>query len=379
LKEALAVHALNALVGNINAEGGVQAIAKYDYIDWPEIETDRVAAAGLQTARLDGAGTGNFSHTRYMAHRLPQVAESIQALFVAEANPCFSLPNNKAVEAALDKIPFVVSFSSFMDETAMKADFILPNHMYLERLEDVPVSAGISRPLVGLCRPVVDPLYNTQHVGDSVIQIAKAIKGPVRDAFPWKDYHTCLKTTLQSQWESLETNGYWAASNQQQQSFETASGKLVLMNVDLGAVYLSDNVASQGTGDDFPLTLIPYDSIRLASRYVGDPPFMMKTVSDAVVKGQHVYVEINPVTAKKLGLANGQIARLTTPVGEADVGIHYEEGIMPDVVAVPRGLGHTAYGPFLAGKGANVNQLIGPVEDPASGLDAAWGIRAKLS
>jgi anaerobic selenocysteine-containing dehydrogenase len=97
------------------------------------------------------------------------------------------------------------------------------------------------------------------------------------------------------------------------------------------------------------------------------------------VKGQYGYVEINPVTAKKLGLANGQIAKLTTPVGEASVGVHYEEGIMPDLVAIPRGLGHTAFGRFLAEKGANANQLIGPVEDPASGLDAAWGIGAKLA
>jgi hypothetical protein len=52
---------------------------------------------------------------------------------------------------------------------------------------------------------------------------------------------------------------------------------------------------------------------------------------------------------------------------------------MPDLVAIPRGLGHTAFGRFLAEKGANANQLIGPVEDPASGLDAAWGIGAKLA
>jgi len=46
---------------------------------------------------------------------------------------------------------------------------------------------------------------------------------------------------------------------------------------------------------------------------------------------------------------------------------------------MPRGLGHTAYDDYLAGKGVNVNTLIGPVEDPASGLDAAWGIQAKLA
>jgi menaquinone reductase, molybdopterin-binding-like subunit len=379
LKEALAVHALNALVGNVNREGGVQALDAYDYIDWPEIETDSVAAAGLQTARLDGAGTENFPNARYLTHRLADMGDSIQALLVAEANPCYSLPNTQAVKAAFDKIPFIVSFSSFMDETAMNADLILPNHIYLERLEDVPVTAGVTQQVVGLCRPVVEPQHKTQHLGDTIIQIAKALKGPVAAAFPWEDYETCLKTTLEEQWDTLEEDGVWTASDSVQQGFETASEKFVLMNDELGAIYMAEDVALDGKGNSFPLVLIPYDSIRLASRYIGDPPFMMKTVSDAVIKGQHGYVEINPDTAKKLGLANGKLATLMTPVGEAKVGIRYEEGIMPGVVAMPRGLGHTAYDSFLKGKGANINQLIGSVEDPASGLDATWGIGAKLA
>lgn len=379
LKEALAVHALNALVGNINSEGGVQAIAAYDYIDWPEIETDSIAAVGLQTPRLDGADTDKFPLARYLTHRVAGLAEGIQALLVAESNPCYSLPNTQAVKAAIDKIPFVVSFSSFMDETAMNADLILPNHIYLERLEDVPVTAGVTQQMVGLCQPVVEPLYNTQHLGDTILQIAKALKGSVAGAFPWEDYETCLKTTLEEQWDTLEEDGVWTASDIVQQGFETASEKFVLMNDELGAIYMAEDVALDGKGNSFPLILIPYDSIRLTSRYIGDPPFMMKTVSDAVVKGQYGYIEINPATAKKLGLANGKLATLMTPVGEAKVGVRYEEGIMPGVVAMPRGLGHTAYDSFLKGKGANVNQLIGSVEDPASGLDAAWGVGAKLA
>jgi hypothetical protein len=43
-----------------------------------------------------------------------------------------------------------------------------------------------------------------------------------------------------------------------------------------------------------------------------------------------------------------------------------------------RGLGHTAYDKFVAGKGANTNALMSPVEDPGTGLESAWGVRAKL-
>ncbi|MBI5896385.1 MAG: molybdopterin-dependent oxidoreductase [Desulfobacterales bacterium] len=69
-------------------------------------------------------------------------------LLVAECNPCYSLSDSDKVKAAFDKIPFIVSFSSFMDETAMQADLILPNHVYLERFEDVPVMAGTPQPIL---------------------------------------------------------------------------------------------------------------------------------------------------------------------------------------------------------------------------------------
>ena len=80
-----------------------------------------------------------------------------------------------------------------------------------------------------------------------------------------------------------------------------------------------------------------------------------------------------------MGLKNGGRAILSTPGGEARVRIYAYEGIMPGLVAMPRGLGHTANDRFLAGKGVNVNSLMGPVEDPATGYNAVWGIRAKLT
>jgi anaerobic selenocysteine-containing dehydrogenase len=106
---------------------------------------------------------------------------------------------------------------------------------------------------------------------------------------------------------------------------------------------------------------------------------MTKTVGDDVLLGNDGFVEVNPKTADAAGLGEGQAAVLSTPRGQARVRIHLSEGIMPGLVAMPRGLGHTAYDDYLAGKGVNVNTLIGPVEDPASGLDAAWGIQAKLA
>ncbi|MBW2266044.1 MAG: hypothetical protein JRF28_07770 [Deltaproteobacteria bacterium] len=70
---------------------------------------------------------------------------------------------------------------------------------------------------------------------------------------------------------------------------------------------------------------------------------------------------------------------LETYRGKAKVLIHLSEGIMPGLVGIPKGLGHTGYDDYLAGKGVNANSFMGVVEDPVSGLSATWGIRAKLT
>jgi anaerobic selenocysteine-containing dehydrogenase len=292
------------------------------------------------------------------------------------------MPGAATFKAAVDKIPFVVSFSSYMDETAMNADLILPNHVYLERYEDVPVTAGLTEPTIGLARPVVYPMFNTKHTGDVVISLAQELGGSIADAFPWDDFETCLEETLGDMWDSLNEEGYWADAEFQPaawgDAFETASGKFEFVNesMDLTPGF----TASPAEGDEaaYPLILIPYDSMRLANGFISNPPFVIKTVEDTVVLGKSVLVEVNPETAKRFGLSEGKAAKLTTPKGEAEVKVHLYDGIMPGVIALPRGLGHSTNDKYMAGKGVNYNELIGPVEDQASGLDAAWGIRAKL-
>ena len=387
LREFLAVMALNALVGNINKPGGVLAVPAVDYIDWPEPEMDYAASAGLQEARIDGAGSDQFPYSRSLLNRLAEGVNAgkpyqLQALFVHNANPCHTLPGSQDVKAAFDKIPFVVSFASHMDETAMNADLLLPNHVYLERYEDVPTTAGLPYPMIGLTQPVVEPMYNTQNTGDTIIQIAQAMGGTVADAFQWDSYDACLEETLGDKWDTMNEEGYWTdpdfTAADWSDAFDTPSGKFEFSSRDIAALDLDAPLEPAGDAKAFPLLLMPFDSIRISSGFIGDPPFMVKSLDDTVLKGNDLLVEVNPQTAKSYGLKEGKLAKLSTPKGEARVRVHLFEGVKPGIVAMPRGLGHTAFDRFLAGKGVNFNELIGPVEDPASGLDAAWGIRAQL-
>lgn len=386
LKEVLAVMALNALAGNLNQPGGMWAVPEPEKAEWPEFMTDEVAAEGLQKPRIDGAGGQSYPHTRYLLSHLPQAmtegsAYQIKALFIDDANPLYSLSGTAAVRNAFEQIPTIVSFASQMDETAAFADYILPNHVYLERYEDVVVTAGLKSATIGLVQPIMTPLYNTQHVGDTVIQLARALDETVVSAFPWPDYRTCLEESMGEKWDTLVEEGVWideAFEVDPAVDFETASGDFEFVSEAGAKVLTAASVAAEGDESGFPLLFVPYDIMRLASRIVGSPPFMVKTVSDTILKHKDMLVEVNPQSAKAAGLSEGRYASLETPIGRARVKVHLSDRIQPGVIAMARGLGHTAFDKYLADKGVNVNALMGPVFDPASGLDAAWGVRAKL-
>ena len=348
LNETLAVYALNALMGNINKEGGLFAVPQPDYIRWAKTNSNASVAKLLY-----GKDT------------------SLKALLVANANPLYSLPDTQAVKNALDKIPFIVSFSSYMDETAQYADLILPNHCYLERYEDVPAPAGYHKPLIGLSRPVVKPQFDTKHTGDAVIAIAKAMGAEL----PYDSYETCLKETFGDSWEAFQKDGVLVGANDYSPLPSAPSGKIELNETSLKPVAL------EGESSAFPLVLVPFDSMRLSGSSIGEPPFVIKTVDDTILFKNDLCIEINPKTAQSYNLSEGKYARLTTPKGSVKVRVHLYEGIMPGVIAMPRGLGHTpgftGNDKYLAGKGVNVNELMGSAECP-DGLNAAYGIRAKL-
>ena len=57
LYTAMAIHALNALVGNLEKTGGVMVQHYPACPGWPELPPDPVAAAGREVERVDGAGS----------------------------------------------------------------------------------------------------------------------------------------------------------------------------------------------------------------------------------------------------------------------------------------------------------------------------------
>ncbi len=348
--EFMAIHTLNALCDRINKEGGVFAIPKQDYIKWEEPNLDN-----------------SIAFNRLLNSVISSNEPVLNALFVIESNPYYTMPDTNFVKEAFNKIPFIVSFSPYMDETSEMADIILPNHAFMERYEDRYVTSGLTKHFIGLAKPVVNPMFNTINTGDAIIKIAKKMGGSIADAFSWSDYEDCLKKTFGEKWNNIDKKGILPIEN--------AVNSRKFKFSDFSSYR---EVAAEGAKEEYPLTFIGYDTMRISAGSKANSPFMTKIVDDTVIKDKDVFIEINSETAKSYGLSDNKYAYIKTPKGKAKVKINISEGIAPNVIAMPKGLGHTAYDKYIADKGVNINELIGYSFDPVSGLNAAWGIRARL-
>jgi anaerobic selenocysteine-containing dehydrogenase len=100
-------------------------------------------------------------------------------------------------------------------------------------------------------------------------------------------------------------------------------------------------------------------------------PWLQETPDPMTSVMWDTWVEINPAVALELGVATGDIVKVTSEVGSVEAPAYIHRGIGRDMVAMPLGQGHVAYGRYAAGRGANTADLISPVE--GRGGELAWG------
>jgi anaerobic selenocysteine-containing dehydrogenase len=100
----------------------------------------------------------------------------------------------------------------------------------------------------------------------------------------------------------------------------------------------------------------------------------------ALVKGKEsCTLHIHPDDAERLGLADGEPARITSAAGSLDAPVETTEDIMPGVVSIPHGWGHGAHGARMGvaseHAGVNTNVLADESQvDPMSGNAVLNGI-----
>jgi anaerobic selenocysteine-containing dehydrogenase len=90
------------------------------------------------------------------------------------------------------------------------------------------------------------------------------------------------------------------------------------------------------------------------------------------------WVEINPQTAQKLGIAQADLIEVASQHGTLRAPAMLTPGVAPDAIAMPFGQGHEHYTRYASGRGANPISILAPMTTENGAL--AWGAtRVKIS
>jgi anaerobic selenocysteine-containing dehydrogenase len=409
LHAAMAIHALNALVGSIDAPGGVLVQRFPDLTDWPPFTPDATTERGLSQPRLDGAGSEELplAITAYqnVADRiLTGQPYAINALFLYQANPVYDSPQGHRFVKALARVPFVVSFASTLDESAAQANLILPASTFLEIWGDDYLE-GTGYAGLSLRRPVVESVHNTRNPGDVLLGLAAELGGPVAEALPWESYQALVDyrlAAIDTDRETFETNGVWS----EMVYFNAEPGSPAWANVvgrdrlnapqdsrfDFFSRELFNTLGSPSDLDCLPhwtepatlstdteqATALPYllvtqSLITQPRSWDGIIPTLQESFGLQTNQKWSSWVEINPQAAKVLDVKDGDLVWVESAVGRLQVPVRLFEGIWPNAVYMPPGQGHQTLVKWGRGSpsqmkvGANPHQLMANDTEPISG------------
>jgi anaerobic selenocysteine-containing dehydrogenase len=358
----LAVQALNVVMAQIGRTGGV-------FLSQP----------GQTATSRQKPHVNTFSEMLDLTARME--AGEIDLLLVHGVNPVFEMPAASRFAQAIMRVPYVVSFSSFIDETAVWADLILPDNTYLESWGSSVPSPGADRPVVSSQQPVVRPLYDTRATGDVLLALAARVGGRAAEALPWEDEAAYLEETVSElhgsslgAYDARTKAGFWARWRQYGGWW---SEREILREPEPTQIIQHPLPMSgpqfDGDAEDYPFHLYPFPSISLSDGRGANQPWLQETPDPMTTVQWGTWVELNPETARSLGVSNDDIVQVESPHGVLEIPVVVYPGIRPDVVAIPVGQGHIDYGRFAQpSSSSNPLALVAPVTDPNTGA-LAWG------
>ena len=368
----VAVSLLNHVAGNVGSTVDFGAAATVDPATYAEMQ-------GLAEAMRAG---------------------EIELAIVHDVNPVFAMPAAADFRGALAEVPFVAALSSLPDETTAEADLLLPVHTALESWGDSNPRRGVW----GLMQPTMQPVFDTRHVGDLLIEVARALGGDVAAWLPRRgDFYRYLRDS----WEAMQPvpepvaqasaadpgtpeadSGAPAAEPQEPAAeapppeppdFETwwadalRRGGVTLpaapVEVSLRLGVLDADLAAE-LGAPVPgrrLSLVAYPSLHFFDGRGANRPWLQEIPDPLLKTTWGTGLEMTPDTAAALGAEEGQLVTVASDHGQVDASVIVNPHLADGVVAIAIGQGHTDFGRYATGRGVSPMALLDPAAEAPSG------------
>jgi anaerobic selenocysteine-containing dehydrogenase len=139
------------------------------------------------------------------------------------------------------------------------------------------------------------------------------------------------------------------------------------------------NLVFDGGEHEYPFNFLPYASQMLGDGSLAHLPWMQETPDPLSTAMWCAWVEINPKTAERLGIRQGDLVEIASQHGKVQAPALVSPGIAPDVVAMPVGQGHENFGRYASRRGANPLQILAPMVESETGAFAWAATRVKIA
>jgi anaerobic selenocysteine-containing dehydrogenase len=352
LFQAIAVNTLNQALGAVGAPGGLSFTP---YV----------------TPRHDRS-----LHT-FASDVLSGKGKAVQALLVDGVNPVHTTPPGWRVKEALSKIPYIVSFGSFVDDTSVLADLILPDHSALESWTDSRPESGTTKAIVTVAGPAMKPLHDTRATPDVLLDVAKKLKKPL--SMP-ESFEEMLKASVGNDeaWSTATKQG-WVELGTRGSGLATRSAGRAPSPENRAPSPEQRAPSFDGDPSQYPFHFLPFASQAFLDGSVAHLPWLQEMPDPISTAMWSTWVEINPQTASKLGIGDGDMVEIASAHGSIHAPALISPGIAPDVVAMPAGQGHETFTRYASGRGSNPVKVLAPVVEPETGALAWAATRVKVT
>jgi anaerobic selenocysteine-containing dehydrogenase len=342
LSTAEAVLAFNALTDNFGKPGGV-----FPSPLSPNQETYHRPASAQEMSEFIGT----------------MKSGGIKTLFVHGVNPVFEFPKSLGFSEALANVGTVISFATFPDETAMASDYVLPDHHGLESWGYQRVATGVTQSVLSGAQPVVSPFHATRATADVLIAAAQLAGDKSAQALPFNDEVEFIQSKLANLIGQVDGSFVAPEINTFSAYFQQHGGWW-RTNTELAAPSAADalgkslQVAAAEFAGEGEFFFAPFVSPTLGDAGA-NKPWLQELPDPTTTVMWNTWVAINPETAHELGIENDDVVKIVSEAGEVEASVYLYPAIRPDVIAMPFGQGHTAYGRYAQGRGTNPADILG--------------------
>ncbi|MFA6808956.1 MAG: molybdopterin-dependent oxidoreductase, partial [Eubacteriales bacterium] len=272
----------------------------------------------------------------------------VKALLVAATNPINSYGQTSQVLAALRAVDFLVTCEYWMTPTASLSDYVMPIGGALER-PIITSTYGCSDFLMTSQR-AIQPMYERRN--DFDFWRGLGIRLGQEDKWPWKTLEEAylhriegLGYGVDSYDEFVETYRYHFPeleyNKQERMGFATPSGKIELYSSTLKDLGYNPMPVYRGPAEN------EVDSPELAEKYPlalttgsGFMPFHHSEhfqIKELRFLRHEPYMQINPATAEKLSIKEGDWVWIETQRGRIKQKANLTQAIDPRLVVTQRG------------------------------------------